>query len=119
MNEGIETILYPVKDTARAKKMFSELLEIEPHVDEPYYVGFQVGNQEIGLVPNGHSQGMAGPIAYYHVSDIRKSQQILLDSGGKVLSEIRDVGGGKLVASIEGPEGNVIGLIQMPDGKHM
>lgn len=119
MNEGIETILYPVKDIGRAKKMFSKLLEIEPHVDEPYYVGFQVGNQEIGLVPNGQSQGMNGTTAYYHVSDIRKSQQILLDAGGKVLAEIRDVGGGKLVASIQGPEGNVIGLIQMPDGKHM
>jgi predicted enzyme related to lactoylglutathione lyase len=118
MNRGIETVLYPVKDIDRAKKMFSRLLNIEPHTDNSYYVGYKMGNMEIGLVPNGFDQGMTGPLCYYTVTDIRESRQLLLDAGGKVVQDIRDVGGGKLIASIQGPEGNVIGLIQMPDGKH-
>lgn len=114
MNQGIGTIIYPVKDIARSKKLFTRLLEVEPIMDEPYYVGYKVGNQDIGLDPNGYSQGITGPISYYHVSDIKKSLQILLDAGAKVLQDVRDVGRGKLIASVKDPEGNLIGLIQMP-----
>ena len=114
MNKGIETILYPVKDLNQAKKMFTQLLEVQPHVDQPYYVGYMIGNQEIGLVPNGFEQGMAGPVSYYTVSDIRKSLQGLLDEGAQKVEDVRDVGGGKLVAVLKDPDGNSIGLIQMP-----
>jgi predicted enzyme related to lactoylglutathione lyase len=114
MNQGIGTIIYPVKDIARAKELFSRLLEVKPYADQPYYVGFKVGNQEIGVDPNGYSQGITGPIGYYTVSDIKKSLKILLDAGAKVLQDVRDVGGGKLIASVKDPEGNLIGLIQMP-----
>jgi predicted enzyme related to lactoylglutathione lyase len=113
MNQGIWTIIYPVKDINRAKKLFSQLLEVEPLMDEPYYVGYRVGNQDIGLDPNGFNQGMTGAISYYHVSDIRKSLQNLLDGGAQKLQDIRNVGGGKLIASVKDPEGNLIGLIQM------
>jgi predicted enzyme related to lactoylglutathione lyase len=114
MNQGIGTIIYPVKDINRAKKMFSRFLEVEPYADMPYYVGYKVGNLEIGLDPNGFNQGMTGPITYYHVTDIRKSMQALIDEGAQKLQDIKDVGGGKLIATVKGPEGNVMGLIQMP-----
>jgi predicted enzyme related to lactoylglutathione lyase len=114
MNEGIKTILYPVNDVNRAKKLFNQLLDSKPHTDTPYYVGYKLGDQEIGLVPNGFSQGMTGPLGYYHVDDIRKSLQLIVSAGGKVLQEGRDVGGGKLAASVQDSEGNPIGLIQMP-----
>jgi predicted enzyme related to lactoylglutathione lyase len=114
MNQGVGTIIYPVKDISQAKKLFSQLLEVEPYVDMPYYVGYKVGNQDIGLVPNGFNQGMTGLISYYHVSDISKSLQNLLDGGAQKLQEVKDVGGGKLTASVKDPDGNLIGLIQMP-----
>ena len=72
MNQGIRTVIYPVKDIARAKALYSKLLGVEPYADEAYYVGFRVGDQEIGLDPNGHNQGMTGPVGYWHVDDIRK-----------------------------------------------
>ena len=58
MNQGARTIIYPVKDIARAKELFHSLLGVEPYADQPYYVGFRVGDQEIGLDPNGHRWGM-------------------------------------------------------------
>jgi hypothetical protein len=73
MNQGIRTFIYPVKDRARAKTLYSKLLGIEPYVDSAYYVGFRVGDQEIGLDPNGHNKGMTGPVGYWQVSDIKKS----------------------------------------------
>lgn len=95
----------------RAWELFSELLGVEPNTDEAYYVGFQVVDQEIGLDPNGHRAGMT---AYYHVSDIRKSLQSLLDAGAQLQQEIKDVGGGKLIASVTDAGNNIIGLIQEP-----
>jgi predicted enzyme related to lactoylglutathione lyase len=114
MNQGVGTIIYPVKDINRAKKLFSKLLEVEPYVDMPYYVGYKVGNQDIGLDPHGFNQGMNGPICYYHVSDIRQSLQSLLDGGAQKMQDVKDVGGGKLIASVKDPDGNISGLIQMP-----
>src|SRR5581483_9351018 len=54
MSEGVKTIIYPVGDLAAAKARFSELLGAEPTSDSPYYVGFSVGGQDIGLDPHGH-----------------------------------------------------------------
>jgi predicted enzyme related to lactoylglutathione lyase len=111
MNQGIGTVIYPVKDLAEAKTLFRELLEVEPYVDQPYYVGFKVGNQDIGLAPSGDGEGMT---AFYHVDDIRRNLKSLVDAGTKPVQEIKDVGGGKLIASVKDDNGNIIGLIQMP-----
>ena len=114
MNQGIRTVIYPVNDIAQAKTLYSKLLGIEPFMDEAYYVGFKVGDQEIGLDPNGHNQGMTGPVGYYHVNDIKKSLQLLLDAGAQAQQEVKDVGGGKLIASVKDADSNIIGLIQSP-----
>ena len=52
--------------------------------------------------------------AYYHVDDIKKSLQLLLDTGAQVEQEVKDVGGGKLIASVRDGDGNIIGLIHSP-----
>ena len=114
MIQGIRTVIYPVADIAQAKTLYGNLLGIEPYIDEAYYVGFKVGDQEIGLDPNGHNTGMTGPVGYYHVDDVKKSLQLLLDAGAQVQQEVDDVGGGKLIASAKDADGNIIGLIQGP-----
>ena len=111
MNQGIRTVIYPVKDIGRGKALFSNLLGVAPYSDTAYYVGFRVGDQEIGLDPNGHKAGMT---AYYHVDDIKKSLQLLLDAGAQVEQQVKDVGGGKLIASVKDADGNIVGLIQSP-----
>jgi predicted enzyme related to lactoylglutathione lyase len=112
MSEGVKTIIYPVTDLARARTLYGELLGEEPYMDEAYYVGFSVEGQDIGLDPHGHSKGMTGPVGYWHVDDIEKSLKALLGAGAEAKQEVRDVGGGKLIATVEDPDGNVIGLLQ-------
>ncbi len=111
MNQGIRTIIYPVKDISKVKAVFRELLGVEPYADAPYYVGFKVGDQDIGLDPTGHKEGMT---AYYHVDDIKKSLKSLVDAGAKTVQEVKDVGGGRLIASVKDADGNIIGLLQDP-----
>lgn len=112
MTEGIKTIIYPVTDLASAKALFSKVLGVEPSMDEPYYVGFRVAGQDIGLDPHGHSRGMTGPVAYWNVDDVTGSVKALLDAGAQEVEGVKDVGGGKLTAMVKDADGNVIGLIQ-------
>jgi predicted enzyme related to lactoylglutathione lyase len=114
MTSGIGTVIYPVTDLARAKKLYAKLLGVAPYVDEAYYVGFRVGDQEIGLDPHGHSQGMTSPLSYLHVDDITERVRVLLDAGAVAQQPIRDVGGGKLIASVKDADGNITGLLQSP-----
>ncbi|AWT41506.1 MULTISPECIES: VOC family protein [Streptomyces] len=112
MTAGLTTIIYPVKDLDRAKALFKALLETEPYADEPYYVGFKDAGQDVGLDPNGHAQGMTGPVPYWHVADIRARLSALLDAGAELLQDVRDVGGGRLIASVKDADGNLVGLLQ-------
>ena len=114
MAQGFSALIYPVKDVARAKALFRQFLGVEPYVDSAYYVGFRVGDQEIGLDPNGHKSGMNGPIAYQDVDDIQNSLQQLLDAGAQVHQGVRDVGGGLLVATVKDADNNILGLRQAP-----
>ena len=109
MNKGIKTILYPVKDINQSKTLFRKFLEVEPYADQPYYVGFKIDDQDIGLVPNNPE---AGVTAFYHVDDIKNSLQILLDAGAEIIQDIKNVGGERLIASVKDKDGNIIGLVQ-------
>jgi catechol 2,3-dioxygenase-like lactoylglutathione lyase family enzyme len=53
MNSGIHTVIYPVDDLGQAKALYQALLGTEPYVDEPYYVGFRLGDQELASTPTG------------------------------------------------------------------
>ncbi|MGW2638893.1 VOC family protein [Streptomyces sp. NPDC001348] len=114
MTAGLQTIIYPVKDLARAKALFSALLGVEPYADEPYYVGFKAAGQDVGLDPNGHAKGMTGPVPYWHVTDLRERLAALLETGAELLQDAQDVGGGRLIASVKDTDGNLVGLLQDP-----
>lgn len=112
MPQGMQTIIYPVKDATGAAAFYTTLLGVEPYVNQPYYVGFRVGDQEIGLDPHGHSKGMTGPVAYWNVDDIKQSLQQLRAAGAETLQDVTDVGGGRLIASVQDADGNRTGLMQ-------
>src|SRR4051795_1358028 len=105
MTAGLKTIIYPVKDLAAAKALFSALLGVEPYADEPYYVGFKAAGQDVGLDPNGHAKGMTGPVPYWHVPDLRERLAVLLEAGADLLQDVQDVGGGRLIASVKDSDG--------------
>ncbi len=110
--EGIKTVLHPVSDLDAAKAVYAALLGVSPQADAPYYVGFDAAGQHIGLLPGGGPQGMTSPVAYWHVSDIEAKLAEVTAAGAKVKEAARDVGGGRLVATVTDPDGNVLGLIQ-------
>jgi predicted enzyme related to lactoylglutathione lyase len=110
--QGIKTVLHPVSDLARAKAVYTALLGVAPQHEGSYYVGFDAEGQHIGLVPGGSSQGMTSPVAYWHVSDIEAKLAEVTAAGATVKEPVRDVGSGRLVATVTDPDGNVLGLLQ-------
>jgi predicted enzyme related to lactoylglutathione lyase len=52
-------------------------------------------------------------VCYWHVDDIEQTRQGLLDAGAEAQQEIKDVGSGKLVASVKDADENVVGLIKL------
>jgi predicted enzyme related to lactoylglutathione lyase len=112
VSQGVKTIIYPVKDISLAKSLYIELLGVSPTFDQPYYVGFDIGDQHIGLDPNGHNKGLNGPVPYWHVHDIRETLKRLIDKGAQAVHEIESVGEGKLISTVKDTDGNLIGLLQ-------
>jgi uncharacterized glyoxalase superfamily protein PhnB len=85
--QGIKTVLHPVSDLAAAKAVYAALLGGEP-------------------------QGVTSPVAYWHVPDIEAKLAEVTAAGATVKEPPRDVGGGRLVATVTDPDGNVLGLLQ-------
>jgi predicted enzyme related to lactoylglutathione lyase len=110
--QGIKTVLVPVTDLAAAKEVYTALLGGPPQADGEYYVGFEAAGQHIGLVPGGGPQGMRSAVAYWHVSDLEAKLAEVTAAGASVQEPPRDVGGGRLVATVTDSDGNVLGLLQ-------
>jgi predicted enzyme related to lactoylglutathione lyase len=109
MAQNIKLIVYPVKDLEAAKTFYGKFLGVEPYADSPYYVGYKQGDLEVGLDPNGQEV-----VSYIEVADIKSCLQTLMDAGATIHQDIKDVGGGLLIAQIKDTDGNVLGLRQSP-----
>jgi predicted enzyme related to lactoylglutathione lyase len=113
---GLRTNILKVGNLAEAKAWYTRVFGVAPYFDEPFYVGFNVGGFELGLDPDTSEQqpGPGGSVTYWGVGSMTDTITTLRKEGVTVRSEPRDVGGGIIVAAIEDPFGNVIGLIENP-----
>jgi predicted enzyme related to lactoylglutathione lyase len=103
-----------VTDLEKAKAVYTALLGLAPQADSPYYVGYDVAGQQIGLVPGGGPQGMTSPVAFWQVPDIEAKLAEVTAAGATLKESAHDVGGGRLVATFTDPDGNVLGVFQDP-----
>jgi len=118
MFKGLRTVIYHVPDLDTAKAWFTDAIGVEPYFDQPYYVGFNVGGYELGLLPYEGNSRQPISVTYWGVDDIRAAYKSMLDKGATEVpgGEIKDVGDGQglFVAQIRNPMGNDVGLIQNP-----
>ncbi len=108
MARSIKLLVYPVKDIGKAKIFFSKFLGVEPYVESPFYIGYRVGDLEVGLDPNSK----VGPIIYTDVADIKASLKEMTDLGAEIVQDIKDVANGLLIAQVKDTNGRVFGLRQ-------
>ncbi len=108
MEKNIKLIVYPVNDIETATTFYTNFLEVAPYVESPYYVGYRVGDLEVGLDPNSK----VGPISYTEVLDIKANLEKMTYAGAEIVKDITDVGNGLLIAQVKDADGNVVGLRQ-------
>lgn len=113
---GLRTVIYPTPDIAQGKAWYGQMLNQEPYFDEVYYVGFNVGGFELGLVPDGEP-GHAGAQAYWGVPDAAAEVTRLVAMGATIIEAVKDVGDGIKVASVSDPFGNRFSVIENPHFK--
>lgn len=112
---GLRTAIYPVAPDQldAAKAWYTTATGVAPYFDQPFYVGFNVGGFELGLLP-GATPSVDGPQPLWGVADIHAAHAHLLELGATALEPPKDVGDGILVADVRDPFGNRLGLIQNP-----
>jgi predicted enzyme related to lactoylglutathione lyase len=110
---GLRTAIYPVDDLEAAKAWYLKVTGHAPYFDQPFYVGFNVGGFELGLVPDG-TPGTAGPQPLWGVANAADSLARLVELGAEVLDAVQDVGDGIRVAAVRDPFGNRLGIIENP-----
>jgi predicted enzyme related to lactoylglutathione lyase len=113
MIQGLRTVIYPVTQLNEATDWYRRVLDKAPYFEQPFYVGFEVGGFELGLVPDG-VPGSAGATAYWGTPDAAAELARLASLGATVESPLADVGDGIRVATVRDPYGNLFGIIENP-----
>jgi predicted enzyme related to lactoylglutathione lyase len=110
---GLRTAIYPAPDLTAARDWYTQVVGHGPYFDQPFYVGFEVGGFELGLVPDG-APGTDGPQPLWGVPDAAAAMQRLVELGATVLEPVQEVGDGIKVGAVRDPFGNRLGLIENP-----
>jgi catechol 2,3-dioxygenase-like lactoylglutathione lyase family enzyme len=111
---GLRTVVYRTPDLAAGKLWYTQFLGLAPYFDQPFYVGYNVGGYELGLLPDA-PQSTAG--AYWGVRNIDAVYARLLELGATPRTEVQDVGDGIRTGDVLDPFGNVLGIIENPHFK--
>jgi catechol 2,3-dioxygenase-like lactoylglutathione lyase family enzyme len=138
MLRGFTQVRFHTTDLTAAKRWYTELLDIEPHIDQPEHADFRVGDyqHELILLDSRYARDMsrldststapagrrtvgpvtqpAGAVVYWHVDDVPATVARLLSMGAKPHEAPRDFGEGLIGASVVDPFGNILGIMYSP-----
>jgi predicted enzyme related to lactoylglutathione lyase len=109
MLQGLRTMIYHVADLAAATTFYTGVVGHAPYFNESFYVGFNVGGYELGLIPDDD-----GVATYWGTNDIVAEHARLISLGAKSNDAITDVGDGIKTATLIDPFGNIVGIIENP-----
>src|SRR6478736_5407880 len=87
--QGLRTVIHPVDDLDAAKQWWTDLLGFGPYFDEPFYVGFEVGGYELGLLPDANPAD--GALAYWGVEDVDAAVSAAVAAGAVVHTPATEV----------------------------
>ncbi|MFT7333537.1 MAG: putative enzyme related to lactoylglutathione lyase [Sphingobacteriales bacterium] len=116
---GLRTTIYKVGDLEKATAWVTKAFGIKPYFNEPFYVGFNINDYELGLqtMEPDKTHQAENVQTLWGVKDIKKEYQRFLDLGATAHEEPMNVGGELMTATLRDPWGNLIGLIFNPHFK--
>jgi hypothetical protein len=113
--EGLRTVIYPSPDLDAAKRWWTDYLGKSPYFDEPFYIGFEVGGYELGLLPTGDPAD--GALTYWGVADVAEAMAAAIGAGATEHTPAAEVGDGIVTGTVRTPSGAILGLIYNPHFK--
>ncbi|GAA0577884.1 VOC family protein [Kribbella sandramycini] len=121
------TVSFYADDVRAARDWYANFLDTEayyamPSQEAPSYVEFRIGDfqAELGIIdakfaPHRVGDGPAGAILNWHVDDLEKTLDRLLELGATLNQGIVDHGdSGFRTASVTDPFGNLLGIMTNP-----
>lgn len=116
---GLRSLIYATKDLTKAKRWYTQVLGEGPYFDEPFYVGFNVGGFELGLLPTDNAKPIQAGSAqgYWGVEDVDAQYARLIELGATSHTSLQDVGGDIRLGTVLDPFGNILGVIYNPHFK--
>ena len=110
--QGLRTVIYPAPDPEAARAWWTEFLGFGPYFDEPFYIGYEVGGYELGLLPGADPAD--GALTYWGVDDVTAAVAAATAQGAIEHAPVAQVGGGIVTATVRTPPGPILGLIFNP-----
>ena len=115
---GLRTTIYKVQNLSKAKEWYSRAFLTKPYFDETFYVGFNIGGYELGLLPDENpGTKSANVITYWGVDNIQDEYDRLIKLGATEYELPQNVGGEIIVAAVKDPWDNIVGIIYNPEFK--
>ena len=116
MLKGLDNVTYFVDDMKAAVDWYKSTFDIEPVYESEFFTSFKIGDYGLGLHPSNDDDkpGHAGQTAYWAVGNAKEAMEHLVGAGATEYHEVTDVGGGRKIASIKDPFGNIFGVIEIP-----
>ena len=114
---GLRTTIYRVSDVDKAKAWYAEAFGTQPYFDDAFYVGFNIGGYELGLMRDETPAGdkTVSVVSYWGVEDVKSAVAHLTALGARVTEKPTNVGGEIVVAAVSDPWGNALGVIYNPE----
>ena len=109
---GLRTVIYPAPDLDAAKAWWTDFLGFGPYFDEPFYVGFEAGGYELGLLPSAAAAD--GALTYWGVDDVQAAVADAVLLGATEHVPAAEVGEGIVTATVRSPHGAIVGFIYNP-----
>jgi catechol 2,3-dioxygenase-like lactoylglutathione lyase family enzyme len=110
--ERLRTVIYPAPDLNAAKAWWTDLLGFGPYFDEPFYVGFEVGGYELGLLPTAELAD--GALTYWGTAHVEAAVAAAKAAGATEHTPASEVGDGIITATVRDPQGVIVGFIHNP-----
>ena len=120
MNEekflGLRTTIYKVGNLTKATDWYTKAFKTKPYFNESFYVGFNIGGYELGLLPEEQPTTIKPDtvLSYWGVEKIQELYEHLIACGATTHEAPHNVGGDLIVATVKDPWGNIIGIIYNP-----
>jgi len=116
---GLRTAIYKVPDIEKAKQWYTDVFQVKPYFDMPFYAGFNIAGYELGLQPDEKNEMNKSENVemYWGVTDVTASYNRLIALGATAHQPPQNVGEQIIVATVKDPWINIIGIIFNPTFK--